>query len=109
MPSMTQTSRKNYRKDTHRSILLMKRTLAKTSTWLCAAAALAPLSALRADTATFTLETASLSDVRQAMNSGALTSVDLVTMYLNRRNVYDQSGMKLNSVVQINPNVFAEA
>jgi amidase len=87
----------------------MKSKLAKTSIWLCAAAALVPLPALRAATATFTLETASLSDVRQAMNSGALTSVDLVTMYLNRRNVYDQAGMKLNSVVQINPNAFAEA
>ena len=68
-----------------------------------------PVEPLRAAEATFNLETATLDDLQQAFDSGAISSVQLVTIYLNRRDLYDQAGIKLNSVVQINPSVMAEA
>jgi amidase len=43
------------------------------------------------------------------LDSGAISSVQLVTIYLNRRALYDQAGIKLNSVVQISPDVMAQA
>ncbi len=58
---------------------------------------------------TFTLEEATTAEMQRAMNDGALTSVDLVSMYLNRIAVYDQAGVKLNAVPVVNPLVFAEA
>lgn len=58
---------------------------------------------------TFTLEEATFADIQQAMDAGALTSVELVSMYLNRIAVYDQSGVFLNSTPVINPQVLADA
>lgn len=62
-----------------------------------------------AKTVTINLETATFDDLQAAMNAGAITSVELATLYLNRRAVYDQAGIKINSVVSINPAVFDEA
>src|SRR3954453_23841357 len=76
---------------------------------LATAIALLPASSVRAVEATFNLESATLEDLQQAFDSGAISSVELVTLYLNRRNLYDQAGMKLNAVVQVSPNGMAEA
>lgn len=62
-----------------------------------------------ARTVTIKLETATFDDLQAAMNAGALTSVELATLYLNRRAVYDQAGVKLNVVVSLNPTLFDEA
>lgn len=80
---------------------------------MCGGAALALLSAgagtALAQTVTFDLETAKLSDLQQAMDNGALTSVELVNIYKQRIAAYDQGGPKLNSVPFLNPNVLEEA
>ncbi|MGB8168749.1 MAG: amidase [Chthoniobacteraceae bacterium] len=76
---------------------------------LAAECAILPASSARAEEATFVLESATLDDLQQAFDSGAISSVELVTLYLARRALYDQAGAKLNAVVQVNPNVIAEA
>ncbi|MBP2473136.1 amidase [Crossiella equi] len=57
----------------------------------------------------FTLQEASIADVARALGSGALTSVELTALYLNRIQAYDANGIKLNSVVVPNPEALAEA
>ncbi|KAH7143540.1 amidase signature domain-containing protein [Dactylonectria macrodidyma] len=52
---------------------------------------------------------ASISDLRQALDTRALTSVQLVALYLHRIGKYDHRGPSLNSIVVLNPNVFEEA
>lgn len=51
----------------------------------------------------------SISDMLEALASGALTSVDLVCAYLNRIAFYDRTGIRLNSVPVLNPGALAEA
>jgi amidase len=58
---------------------------------------------------TFNLEEATFDDIQDAMDAGALTSVELVSMYLNRIAVYDQNGIFLNSTPVINPQALADA
>ncbi len=60
-------------------------------------------------TVDFNLETATMDDVQKAMDAGALTSVELVLLYLNRIETYDQGGITLNSVPVLSPSVIAEA
>ena len=62
-----------------------------------------------AKTITVKLETATFDDLQAAMNAGVTSSVELATLYLNRRAVYDQAGIKINSVVAINPNLMDDA
>ncbi|MBC3766032.1 amidase [Neptunicella marina] len=45
----------------------------------------------------------------QLMESGELTSEQLVNYYLNRIEAHDKNGVKLNSVVTINPDALREA
>jgi amidase len=59
--------------------------------------------------ATFNLETASVADIQAAMAAGALSSEQLVSMYLKRIEAYDKKGPKVNAVITINPNALAEA
>ncbi len=68
---------------------------------------LSMLDSARAET--FTLQEATIDQMQKAMTDGALTSVELNALYLNRIAVYDRNGIKLNSVVEINPAVFTEA
>ncbi|OZD86909.1 hypothetical protein CH260_15760 [Rhodococcus sp. 05-2256-B2] len=63
------------------------------------------LSACSADTAvdpptisSFTLEEATIAEMQQAMESGAVTSVELTSMYLNRIQAYDRNGIALNAI-----------
>ncbi|KAM0546724.1 hypothetical protein ACHAPJ_010652 [Fusarium lateritium] len=57
----------------------------------------------------FNLVEASIDDLQAALSSGTLTSVDLVAQYLRRIALYDCSGVSLNSIPVLNPNVFQEA
>lgn len=53
----------------------------------------------------FILEEATISSVHDAMKRGELTCRQLVEMYLERIEAYDQKGPALNSVIMINPKV----
>lgn len=77
---------------------------------LAAAVVLATNAAHGADeNVSFELENATMEDVQKAMDAGALTSVELSLLYLNRIEAYDKNGLKLNTVPAINPRLIAEA
>ena len=65
--------------------------------------------ALTAHAAEFNLSTATVADIQDAMNKGALTSEKLVQLYLARIEAYDQKGPALNTVITLNKNALAEA
>ena len=50
-----------------------------------------------------------IAELRAALESGGVTSVGLVQAYLKRIETFDSSGIKLNSMVELNPNALAEA
>ncbi|KAI1871237.1 uncharacterized protein JN550_004682 [Neoarthrinium moseri] len=52
---------------------------------------------------------ASISDLKRALESGSLTSVELITRYLHRIAKYDMRGPVLNSIPVINPHVLEDA
>lgn len=52
---------------------------------------------------------ASVADLQKVLTEGSVTSVELVAKYLIRIHTYDFSGPCLNSIVKLNPDVFAEA
>lgn len=52
---------------------------------------------------------ASLSEIRQMLESGQLTSEKLCEVYIERINKFDKDGEKLNSVISINKNALAQA
>lgn len=58
---------------------------------------------------TFQLQEATIAQMQDAMKSGALSSVELTAMYLNRVYAYDSSGIRLNSIPVLNPDVLKEA
>ncbi|KAF6560076.1 amidase [Paenibacillus sp. EKM202P] len=58
---------------------------------------------------TFQLQEATIAQMQDAMKSGALSSVELTAMYLNRVYAYDSSGIQLNSIPVLNPDVLKEA
>jgi len=51
----------------------------------------------------FNVEEVSINDLQAAMNKGEVTSRDLVHIYMERISKYDKSGLKLNSILEINP------
>jgi amidase len=57
----------------------------------------------------FDVVDASIADMRAALDSGRLTAVDLLDAYLERIAVYDHAGIRLNSVVVMNPQARADA
>ena len=57
----------------------------------------------------FEVAEAGITDLRQALDDGRLSSVALVEGYLRRIEAYDRSGPALNSVVVFNEGVLAEA
>ncbi|MGF1479920.1 MAG: amidase [Cyanophyceae cyanobacterium] len=60
--------------------------------------------------ATFELEEATVADVNRAFEAGALTSEQLVQLYINRIQTYDKTGEQpLNSIIEINPDAVAAA
>ncbi|KAK0266311.1 hypothetical protein LTR48_002808 [Friedmanniomyces endolithicus] len=58
---------------------------------------------------TLNIVEASIADLQHALTTGALTSVELTTKYLQRIITYDTRGPCLNSIVVFNPAVFDEA
>ncbi|MEZ2329850.1 amidase [Mesorhizobium sp. RCC_202] len=52
---------------------------------------------------------ASIADLRRALESGAVTSVELTGAYLRRIAHYDRHGIALNAVPILNPKMFEEA
>ena len=50
-----------------------------------------------------------IAELRAALELGEVTSVELVKSYLHRIDVYDQNGIRLNSMVELNPNALTEA
>ena len=59
--------------------------------------------------AKFNLEEASVNDMREAMDAGALTSKQLVQLYLARIAAYEDGGPKLNAIITLNPNALSTA
>lgn len=57
----------------------------------------------------FNVVEATIQQLREALNSGILTSEELVHLYLERIEKYDKAGIRLNSLVVMNPEVLAEA
>ena len=58
---------------------------------------------------TFNVVEASISRLRAALESGEVTSEELVGLYLERIRKYDSSGICLNALVVMNPEAVAEA
>jgi len=50
-----------------------------------------------------------IAELREALEAGKVTSVELVKLYLDRIETYDTNGIKLNSIVELNQNALAEA
>jgi amidase len=67
---------------------------------------LLPISVLAA---TFELEEATIAEINRAFDAGALTAEELVQLYLNRIEAYEDSGPRLNSITTINPNALETA
>ncbi|MCC7411491.1 MAG: amidase [Gammaproteobacteria bacterium] len=57
----------------------------------------------------FHLVEATIDGIRATLDAGALSSVELVALYLNRIARYDRAGIALNAVPIINPSVFEDA
>jgi amidase len=57
----------------------------------------------------FSVVEASIAELRAALISGAVTSVQLVQAYLERIRAYDHNGIRLNSIVVLNEQALAEA
>lgn len=51
----------------------------------------------------------SIAELRSALDSGHVTSVELVASYLNRIGFYDRHGIALNAVPILNPEMFVDA
>ena len=67
------------------------------------------LTASTTKAATFELEEATVAEINQAFDAGALTSEQLVQLYLNRIEAYDQQGPSLNSLITVNPDALQQA
>lgn len=58
---------------------------------------------------TFNVVEATISELRAALESGRVTSEELVRLYLDRIEAYDRSGIRLNALVVMTPDALAEA
>nr|OQO26289.1 hypothetical protein B0A51_04222 [Rachicladosporium sp. CCFEE 5018] len=52
---------------------------------------------------------ASIADLQAALADGTITSVELTAKYVLRAQKYDFQGLRLNSIVKLNPKAFTEA
>jgi amidase len=57
----------------------------------------------------FDVVEASIADLREALDSGRVSAVDLLESYLERIAAYDDAGIRLNAVVVRNPQARADA
>jgi Asp-tRNA(Asn)/Glu-tRNA(Gln) amidotransferase A subunit family amidase len=69
----------------------------------------APRRAAAQGGASFDVAEKSISQLQAAMTAGQVSSEQLVRMYTQRINAYDQSGPRLNAVILLNPNAAAAA
>lgn len=58
---------------------------------------------------TFNLQEATIADIQAAMDAGALTSVDLVQLYLNRIEAYEDTGPAINALITVNEDALTVA
>lgn len=58
---------------------------------------------------TFKLQEATISDIAKAMDAGALSSVELTVLYLNRIAAYDRHGPRLNAIPVLNDDILRDA
>lgn len=58
---------------------------------------------------TFDLTTATIADINEAMDAGALSSEKLIGMYLKRIEAYDAAGPKIHAVVTLNEKALEQA
>src|SRR5471030_161407 len=58
---------------------------------------------------TLDLTSATIADLDKALNSGAITSEQLVQLYLARIAAYDKQGPIINAVITLNPRALDEA
>jgi amidase len=63
----------------------------------------------QARAATFNLEEASIADARKALASGAVSSVELTVLYLNRIAYYDRHNTRLNAIPVRNERALEDA
>ncbi len=73
------------------------------------AAGLSPVEAAPEPSGHFDLTTASIAGINAAFDAGALTSEQLVRMYLDRIEAYDEAGPKINAVLALNSEALATA
>jgi len=59
--------------------------------------------------APFRLLEATIDDIHEAYRSGRLTARQLIQMYLDRIEAYDQKGPALNAIITVNPKAIEEA
>ena len=81
----------------------------QTTVVLATQAVLLGVVSVAAEAATFRLEEATVADINAAFDAGALTSEQLVQLYLNRIEAYDKQGPTLNSMITVNPNALETA
>ena len=76
---------------------------------LIAPAALFSIVAESAIAAAFKLEEATITSINKAFDANALSAEELVQLYLNRIEAYDDAGPMINSVLAINPSALQTA
>ena len=81
----------------------------QTSVAIATSAVVLTFAPPEAKAATFELEEATIAEINQAFDAGALTSEQLVQLYLNRIEAYDQQGPSLNSLITVNPDALERA
>ncbi|MGK7957130.1 MAG: amidase family protein [Crocosphaera sp.] len=58
---------------------------------------------------TLRLTETTITEVNQALDKGAITSEQLVKLYLKRIETYEDQGPKINAIISLNPNAVAQA
>lgn len=61
------------------------------------------------DAQAFNIVEATIEDIHAAFKTGRLTARQLVQMYLDRIDAYDQKGPAINAVISLNPDALSEA
>ena len=88
---------------------LLRRWIVQGGNTLFALALGCVLASNYANATEFDLQTATIEDINQAFDAGALTSEKLTQLYLNRIAAYDKNGPKINAVITLNANALATA
>ncbi|MGQ8872038.1 amidase [Paenibacillus sp. TSA_86.1] len=94
---------------TLRSKNLLALALASSMLFMSAGVSVSYASGTHTSIKVFELEEATIEEMQQAMDAGALSSTELTVLYLNRIYTYDLNGIKLNSIPVLNKNVLDEA